>query len=124
MLVDPANPIIGVRSFGADPQLVARHVAAFVEGLQSVGVAACAKHFPGHGETVADSHLELPSADARLDVLRERELPPFAAAVEAGARAVMTAHIRFAAFGDEPATLEPGRGRAAARRSSASTASS
>jgi beta-N-acetylhexosaminidase len=104
VLVDPASAIVGVRSFGSDPQLVARQVAAFVEGLQSVGVAACAKHFPGHGETTADSHLELPSSDASLDVLRERALPPFAAAVEAGARAVMTAHIRFAAFGDEPAT--------------------
>ena len=107
MLVDPASAIVGVRSFGSDPQLVARHVAAFVEGLQSVGVAACVKHFPGHGETVADSHLELPSSDASLDVLRERALPPFAAAVEAGARAVMTAHIRFDAFGDEPATWNP-----------------
>ena len=104
VLVDPASAIVGVRSFGSDPQLVARQVAAFVEGLQSVGVAACAKHFPGHGETVADSHLELPSSDASLDVLRERALPPFAAAVEAGARAVMSAHIRFRAFGDEPAT--------------------
>jgi beta-N-acetylhexosaminidase len=104
VLVDPASAIVGVRSFGSDPQLVARQVAAFVDGLQSVGVAACAKHFPGHGETVADSHLELPSSDAGLDVLRERALPPFAAAVEAGARAVMTAHIRFDAFGDEPAT--------------------
>jgi beta-N-acetylhexosaminidase len=104
VLVDPASVIVGVRSFGSDPQLVARQVAAFVEGLQSVGVAACAKHFPGHGETVADSHLELPSSDASLDVLRERALPPFVAAVGAGARAVMTAHIRFRAFGDEPAT--------------------
>jgi beta-N-acetylhexosaminidase len=104
VLVDPASAIVGVRSFGSDPHLVASQVAAFVEGLQSVGVAACAKHFPGHGETVADSHLELPSSDANLDVLRERALPPFAAAVEAGARAVMTAHIRFRAFGDEPAT--------------------
>ena len=104
VLVDPASAIVGVRSFGSDPQLVARQVAAFVEGLQSVGVAACAKHFPGHGETVADSHLELPSSDASLDVMRARALPPFAAAVEAGVRAVMTAHIRFRAFGDEPAT--------------------
>jgi beta-N-acetylhexosaminidase len=104
VLVDPASAIVGVRSFGSDPQLVARQVAAFVEGLQSVGVAACAKHFPGHGETVADSHLELPSSDASLDLLRGRALPPFAAAVEAGVRAVMTAHIRFRAFGDEPAT--------------------
>jgi beta-N-acetylhexosaminidase len=104
VLVDPASPIVGVRSFGSAPQLVARQVAAFVEGLQSVGVAACAKHFPGHGETVADSHLELPSSDVSLDVLRERALPPFAAAIEAGVRAVMTAHIRFSVFGDEPAT--------------------
>jgi beta-N-acetylhexosaminidase len=107
VLVDPASAIVGVRSFGSDPQLVARQVGAFVEGLQSAGVAACAKHFPGHGETVADSHLELPSSDASLDVLHERALPPFAAAVEAGVRAVMTAHIRFAAFGDEPATWNP-----------------
>jgi beta-N-acetylhexosaminidase len=104
VLVDPASAIVGVRSFGSDPRVVARQVAAFVEGLQSVGVAACVKHFPGHGETVADSHLELPSSDASLDVLGERALPPFAAAVDAGARSVMTAHIRFDAFGDEPAT--------------------
>jgi beta-N-acetylhexosaminidase len=104
VVVDPASAIVGVRSFGSNPQVVARQVAAFVEGLQSVGVAACAKHFPGHGETVADSHLELPYSDASLEVLRERALPPFAAAVEAGVRAVMTAHIRFGAFGDEPAT--------------------
>jgi beta-N-acetylhexosaminidase len=70
-------------------------------------VAACAKHFPGHGETVADSHTELPSSDASLDELRERALPPFAAAIEAGVRAVMTAHIRFRLFGEEPATLNP-----------------
>jgi len=105
VIVDPANPIVGVRSFGSDPALVARHVAAFVEGLQSVGVAACAKHYPGHGESVADSHLELPSVETDLETLYSRALPPFAAAVEAGVRAVMTAHIRFAALDDEPATL-------------------
>jgi beta-N-acetylhexosaminidase len=104
VLVDPAAAIVGVRSFGSDPQLVARHVGAFVRGLQSVGVAACAKHFPGHGETVGDSHLELPTSDAPLETLRERALPPFAAAVGAGVRVVMTAHIRFSALGDEPAT--------------------
>ena len=104
VLVDPASAIVGVRSFGSDPQLVARHVAAFVEGVQSVGVAACAKHFPGHGETVADSHLELPVADTDRETLLARALPPFVAAVDAGVRAVMTAHVRFAAFGDEPAT--------------------
>ena len=105
--IDPAAAIVGVRSFGSDPQLVARHVAAFVEGLQSAGVAACAKHFPGHGESAADSHLELPVADTDLETLRARALPPFAAAVEAGVRAVMTAHVRFTALDDEPATLSP-----------------
>ena len=57
---NPDNPVIGVRSFGAEPKLVARHVAAFVTGLQAAGVAACAKHFPGHGATAEDSHLQLP----------------------------------------------------------------
>jgi beta-N-acetylhexosaminidase len=105
VVVDPANPIVGVRSFGSDPELVARHVAAFVDGLQGTGVAACAKHFPGHGETAADSHLELPTAGADRETLLERALRPFESAVEAGVCAVMTAHIRFPAFDDEPATL-------------------
>ncbi|HEX6077884.1 MAG TPA: glycoside hydrolase family 3 N-terminal domain-containing protein [Micromonosporaceae bacterium] len=100
------NPIIGTRSFGTNPLLVARHTAAAVAGLQSAGVAACAKHFPGHGATVEDSHHELPTVDTSLEVLRERELPPFVAAIEAGTRAVMTAHIRVPALtGDAPATL-------------------
>jgi beta-N-acetylhexosaminidase len=105
VIVDPENPIVGVRSFGSDPQLVARHVAAFVEGLQGVGVAACAKHFPGHGETAADSHLELPTAEADRETLLARALPPFTAAVEARVRVVMTAHVQFPALDDEPATL-------------------
>ncbi|MGC5329667.1 glycoside hydrolase family 3 N-terminal domain-containing protein [Micromonospora sp. DT62] len=100
------NPVIGTRSFGADPARVAAHSAAAVAGLQAAGVAACAKHFPGHGATVADSHHELPTVDVPLDVLRRRDLPPFAAVVEAGARAVMTAHIRVPALtGDGPATF-------------------
>ncbi|MFC8614819.1 glycoside hydrolase family 3 protein [Micromonospora purpureochromogenes] len=100
------NPVIGTRSFGADPARVAAHSAAAVEGLQSVGVAACAKHFPGHGATVADSHHELPTVDVSPALLRERDLPPFAAVIEAGARAVMTAHIRVPALtGDGPATF-------------------
>jgi beta-N-acetylhexosaminidase len=101
----PENPIVGVRSFGPDPELVSRHVAAFVGGLQSVGVAACAKHFPGHGEATQDSHLELPVADVDFETLSERALPPFRAAVEAGAKAVMTAHISVPALDDAPATL-------------------
>jgi beta-N-acetylhexosaminidase len=107
VIVDPANPIVGVRSFGSDPQLVARQVAAFVEGLQGTGVAACAKHFPGHGETAADSHLELPTAAADRETLLARALPPFASAVESGVRAVMTAHVLFPAFDEEPATFSP-----------------
>jgi beta-N-acetylhexosaminidase len=107
MIVDPANPIVGVRSFGSDAMLVARHVDAFVDGLQEVGVAACAKHFPGHGETRADSHLELPVVETDLDMLRARALPPFAAAIDAGVRAIMTAHVRFTALDDRPATLSP-----------------
>ncbi|MFF5171404.1 glycoside hydrolase family 3 N-terminal domain-containing protein [Micromonospora sp. NPDC000089] len=100
------NPVIGTRSFGADPSRVAAHTAAAVAGLQSVGVAACAKHFPGHGATVADSHYELPTVDASPALLRERDLPPFAAAIEAGTRAIMTAHIRVPALtGDGPATF-------------------
>jgi beta-N-acetylhexosaminidase len=100
------NPIIGTRSFGADPALVARHAAAAVTGLQSSGVAACAKHFPGHGATVTDSHLELPIVDVPLSVLHARDLPPFAAAVAAGVQAVMSAHIRVPQLtGNGPATF-------------------
>ncbi|HEY6594490.1 MAG TPA: glycoside hydrolase family 3 N-terminal domain-containing protein [Asanoa sp.] len=100
------NPIIGTRSFGADPARVAAHSAAAVEGLQEAGVAACAKHFPGHGATVTDSHLELPTVDVSPDVLAARDLPPFAAVVAAGAKAVMTAHIRVPALtGELPATF-------------------
>ena len=100
------NPVIGTRSFGADPQRVAVHAAAAVAGLQQACVAACAKHFPGHGATVADSHHELPTVDVPLDLLRHRDLPPFAAVVSAGAKAVMTAHIRVPVLtGDAPATF-------------------
>ena len=105
VIVDPAAAIVGVRSFGSDPQLVGRHVAAYVEGLQGTGVAACAKHYPGHGEVTGDSHLELPTAEIDRETLFARALPPFAAAVEAGVQAVMTAHIRFPAFDEQPATI-------------------
>ncbi|WP_446665583.1 glycoside hydrolase family 3 N-terminal domain-containing protein [Flexivirga sp. B27] len=90
---NPRNPVIGVRSFGNTPQLVSRHAVAYADGLQSTGVAATAKHFPGHGDTAVDSHVGLPRVDAPLDVLRERELAPFAAAVSAGVRCIMTAHV-------------------------------
>ena len=100
------NPVIGTRSFGADPSLVATHVAAWTEGLQETGVAACVKHWPGHGDTDLDSHLALPRVDATDDVLAERELVPFASAVKAGAAAVMTSHVVVSAWdADSPATL-------------------
>ncbi|MEU5279204.1 glycoside hydrolase family 3 protein [Streptomyces asoensis] len=105
---NPANPVIGVRSFGADPHLVARHTAAYVTGLQSAGVAACTKHFPGHGDTAVDSHHALPRIDADPAVLGERELAPFRAAIAAGSRAVMSAHILVPALDPaRPATLSP-----------------
>ncbi|WP_052867779.1 glycoside hydrolase family 3 protein [Streptomyces niger] len=105
---NPGNPVIGVRSFGADPGLVARHTAAYVRGMQSAGVAACTKHFPGHGDTAVDSHHDMPRIDAGLDTLHARELVPFKAAVDAGTKAVMSAHILVPALDDDlPATLSP-----------------
>lgn len=101
---NPDNPVIGVRSFGTDAALVARHTVAYVEGLQSAGVAACAKHFPGHGDTATDSHLGLTTA-ADSPVAVDLALEPFRAAIAAGVRAIMTAHIVLPAYGDEPATI-------------------
>jgi beta-N-acetylhexosaminidase len=98
---NPQNPVIGVRSFGSDVDLVARHTAAFVEGTQRQGVVACAKHFPGHGDTAADSHLELPTVSGDLDAA----LVPFRAAIEAGVRSVMIGHLRVPGLSDGPATL-------------------
>lgn len=94
---DPRNPVIGVRSFGSEPTQVADQTAAWVRGLQSAGVAATAKHFPGHGGTSADSHHELPVGDA--------ELRPFEAAIAAGVRAVMSAHIVVPVLDEAPATI-------------------
>ena len=103
---NPDNPVIGTRSFGADHERVAAHVAAWVEGLREAGVGACAKHFPGHGDTALDSHLALPTVDTDLDNLLARELAPFAAAVAAGSDAVMTSHLLVRAVDpDTPATL-------------------
>ncbi|MFB7257810.1 glycoside hydrolase family 3 protein [Streptomyces nojiriensis] len=105
---NPDNPVIGVRSFGADTRLAARHTAAYVQGLQAAGVAACTKHFPGHGDTSVDSHHALPRIDVDLDTLQARELVPFKAAIEAGTKAVMSAHILVPALDPtRPATLSP-----------------
>ncbi|WP_307729858.1 glycoside hydrolase family 3 protein [Acrocarpospora macrocephala] len=102
---NPANPVIGVRSFGPEPGLVAQHTAAWIGGLQGAGVAACAKHFPGHGDTVTDSHLELPTVTASRETVEARDLPPFRAAIGAGVRAIMCGHLLVPALDDVPATL-------------------
>ncbi|MFF1559391.1 glycoside hydrolase family 3 protein [Streptomyces sp. NPDC058279] len=105
--VNPANPVIGVRSFGADPQAAAALVAAQVRGYQGAGVAATAKHFPGHGDTATDSHVGLPVMRHSRAQWEELDEPPFRAAVAAGVDAVMTAHIVFPALdpSGDPATL-------------------
>ncbi len=103
---NPANPIIGDRAFSANPGEVARCGVAFLEGLQAAGVLACGKHFPGHGDAAADSHVDLPVIRADAETLRCREIPPFEAAVRAGLPMVMTAHCVYPALDPEcPATL-------------------
>ena len=92
---NPANPIIAARSFGRTPEIVSEFGVAFAAGLESVGVAACGKHFPGHGDTSQDSHLELPRLQHTLERLEQVELKPFAAAVKAGIPSMMTAHVIF-----------------------------
>ncbi|MBB5778296.1 glycoside hydrolase family 3 protein [Nonomuraea jabiensis] len=102
---NPDNPVIGLRAFGADPALVSRHTRAFVRGLQSAGVAACAKHFPGHGDTSVDSHHGVPVvADDGI----EAALLPFREAIKEGVKAVMTGHLLVPSYDAElPATLSP-----------------
>jgi beta-N-acetylhexosaminidase len=90
---NPDNPVIGVRSFGDDASLVARHSAAWVAAHEAAGVAVSAKHFPGHGDTAHDSHLSLPVVNLPIAVVRDRELLPFSAVIEAGASTIMTSHI-------------------------------
>jgi beta-N-acetylhexosaminidase len=105
---NPANPVIGDRSFSRDPDAVGRLGAAVALGLQGEGVAACAKHFPGHGDTSQDSHHDLPRLPHDLARLRRVELPPFRALARAGVAAVMTAHVVFEALDPRrPATLSP-----------------
>jgi beta-N-acetylhexosaminidase len=105
---NPANPVIGDRSFSRDAEQVGRMGAAVARGLQSAGVAACAKHFPGHGDTSQDSHEDLPRLPHPLARLREVELVPFRALARAGVASVMTAHVVFEALDPvRPATLAP-----------------
>jgi beta-N-acetylhexosaminidase len=107
---NPANPVIGVRSFGENPQQVARLAVATVKGYRSTGIITCLKHFPGHGDTAVDSHLSLPTLPFDMQRLQSLELVPFLGGIEAGADSVMIAHIAFPALtGDAalPATLSP-----------------
>jgi len=105
---NPANPVIGDRSLGRDPEQVGRLGAALARGLQSSGVAACAKHFPGHGDTSQDSHVDLPRLSHPLARLEAVELAPFRALARAGVASVMTAHVVFEALDPvRPATLSP-----------------
>jgi beta-N-acetylhexosaminidase len=103
---NPRNPVIGSRAFGSRPEQVTNHALAFWRGLHDAKVLGCGKHFPGHGDTHADSHLELPSVAHDDERLRSIELAPFAAACRAGIEALMTAHVVYPAWdGELPATL-------------------
>ncbi len=105
---NPANPVIGDRSFSRDPEEVARHAVAFTLGLQGEGVAACAKHFPGHGDTSVDSHLDLPRIEHDRERLERVELVPFRALAAAGVASMMTAHVSLPRLDPAlPATLSP-----------------
>ena len=103
---NPANPVINVRAWGEDPTTVERLTVAFQRGLVQEGVLGCAKHFPGHGDTAVDSHLQLPVLPHRLERLEQLELKPFRASIAAGIASVMTAHLQIPALDPErPATL-------------------
>ena len=103
---NPANPVIGNRAFGTEAGLVSQSARDFLSALELEGVIGCAKHFPGHGDTTVDSHYQLPVVRRTLEELRQRELLPFAAMVQAGARVLMSAHILYPEIDpDNPATL-------------------
>jgi beta-glucosidase len=105
---NPANPVINVRAWGESPDVVADLAAAFLRGVQAEGVLACAKHFPGHGDTSEDSHLHLPVLPHSRERLEAIEFPPFRAAIAAGVASVMTAHLLLPHLDpDRPATLSP-----------------
>jgi beta-N-acetylhexosaminidase len=103
---NPANPVIGDRSFGNDPDRVARLAVAFLRGMLGGGVLPCGKHFPGHGDTDRDSHSELPTVQRSRDALERIELAPFRAAIAASVPMLMTAHVVYPALDPaSPATL-------------------
>ena len=99
---DPSNPIINVRSFGEDPRRVAAFVAAYVRGVEENDALATAKHFPGHGDTDTDSHLDLPAVKSDLAHLKSVELVPFRAAIAAGVSTIMTGHLAVPALDPDP----------------------
>ena len=102
---NPQNPIIGDRAFGTEPKSATAQALAFWRGLESAGVRGCGKHFPGHGDTATDSHLELPIVRKSERELREIELPPFVAAAKAKVPMIMTAHVVYPSVDEKPATL-------------------
>jgi len=102
---DPANPVIGTRSYGASIDLVTRHTVAYIRGQQQAGVAACAKHFPGHGGTDTDSHRAVPVLDADRESIFAEAVPPFSAAIAAGVSCVMAGHLLVPSIDGLPATL-------------------
>lgn len=105
---NPSNPVIGDRAFGATPDLVSELGLATVGGLQDNRVVACGKHFPGHGDTMSDSHKELPVVTASRDRLERIEFPPFRRAIDSGVATMMTAHVQYQALdAQRPATLSP-----------------
>lgn len=101
---NPANPIINTRSFGEDPQSVAKYITEFIHGVEENGALATAKHFPGHGDTATDSHIDLPVIKADRDRLEHLELVPFRAAIAAGVGSIMTGHLNVPAFEPDPKT--------------------
>ncbi|EDM79138.1 hypothetical protein PPSIR1_27268 [Plesiocystis pacifica SIR-1] len=119
---NPDNPVIGDRSFARDPATVGAHGAAFIRAMQAAGVAACAKHFPGHGDTDLDSHLALPRLDLDLERLERVELPPFSAVIEAEVATIMTAHVLFPKLDASARRPSPPRSWACCATSSATTA--
>jgi beta-N-acetylhexosaminidase len=107
---NPSNPIINTRSFGEDPNSVAKYVSEFIHGVEENGALATAKHFPGHGDTATDSHIDLPTIKADRERLEHLELVPFRAAIAAGVGSIMTGHLNVPAFEPDPntpATLSP-----------------
>jgi beta-glucosidase len=105
--LEPDNPIMGTRTFGSDPKVAATCASEWITSCQSEGVLACAKHFPGHGRTNADSHMTLPTVDASKKELFEADLVPFRAAIDAGVASIMTAHVAYPALDESgaPATV-------------------